>query len=139
MRWNACITLMRQLTIFNSLYFGFFVSVLHAFCRHLNIILIHFYWLSLLDSNLRFLLYCLAFCGDQLFEFYRNSYDWLPRSAVSECGKSQNRLLTVLYPFFFCLLVFYFYVAPSRVFFEYVSVRFFRWYLLILISLLTLV
>ena len=54
MRRNACIMLMKELTIFNSLYLGLFISVLHVFCRHLNIILIHFYWLLLLESVLRF-------------------------------------------------------------------------------------
>ena len=53
MRWNTCITLMKQLTIFKSLKFlGFFLRVLNAFCGHSNIILIHLYWL-LLESVLR--------------------------------------------------------------------------------------
>ena len=43
-----CITLIKQLTVFNSFYLGFFMSVLHAFYRHLNVILINFYLLLLL-------------------------------------------------------------------------------------------
>ena len=67
------------------------------------------------------LLYCLAFCGNQLFDFYRNSADWLPHDAGSGCGESRNRLQTVVYLFFFCLPVFYFYVALARVLFEKVA------------------
>ena len=67
------------------------------------------------------MLYCLAFCGNQLFEFYRNSTDWLSHDVGSGCGESWNRLLTALYLFIFCLLVLCFCVANSRVFFEYVS------------------
>ena len=54
MRWNVCITLMKELTIFNSLQLGFPMSVLHTFDRHFNITLIHLYWLLLLESVLRF-------------------------------------------------------------------------------------
>ena len=54
MRWNACMTFIKELTIFNSVWLGFIMSVLHAFQRHLNIILIHFYWCLLLESVLRF-------------------------------------------------------------------------------------
>ena len=61
----------------------------------------------------------------------------LPHDAEYGCVESRKRLLTVLYLFFLCLLVLYFHVAPSRVFFEYVSCKLFRWYLLILIGLLT--
>ena len=97
---------------------------------------IDFYFKSLSRDSL---LYCLGFCGKQLFKFYGNSTDWLPHDAGSGCGESQNRLLIVLYFFFFCLLVLYFYIALSRVFFDYVSCKLFRWYLLILIGLLTCV
>ena len=31
------------------------------------------------------------FCGNQLFESYCNSTDWLPHDAGSRCGKSRNR------------------------------------------------
>ena len=55
------------------------------------------YWGLFWDS----LFYCLAFCGNQLFEFYRSSTDWLSHDAGSGCGESWNRLLTVLYLFFF--------------------------------------
>ena len=56
MRLNACITLTKQLTIFILLQLlDFFMRVLHALCCHSNIILIHFYWLLLLESVLRFL------------------------------------------------------------------------------------
>ena len=52
---------------------------------------------------------------------YYKSTDWLPHDVGYECQESRNRIVTVLYPFFFCLLVLYFYIAPSRVFFQYVS------------------
>ena len=92
---------LKQLTFFNSLQLlGFFMSVLHAFCYHLNIILIHFYWLLLRKSVLRFPTLLSLVCGNQLFEFYQNSTDWLPHDAGSGCGESQKRLVTVLYPFF---------------------------------------
>ena len=101
--------------IFNSHYLlVIFMSVLHVFCRHSNINLIHFYWLLLLLPVLKFsapALLCYVI-WNQLFEFYRSSTDWLPHDARSGCGESQNRLLTVLCPYFFCLLVFYFYIAP---------------------------
>ena len=58
-----------------------------------------------------------------LFEFYHTSTDWLPHDLGSGCGESQNRLLTVLQPFFFCLFILYFYIAPSWVFFQYVSCK----------------
>ena len=65
------------------------------------------------------------------------STDWLLHDVGSEREESWNRLLTVLYPFFSCLLVLYFYIAPSRVLFEYLSCKLCGWYLLILIGLLT--
>ena len=68
-----------------------------------------------------YLLYCLAFWRNQVFDFDRNSTDCLPHDAKSGCGESQNRLRTVLYLLFFFLLVLYFYVAPLRVFSEQVS------------------
>ena len=102
-----------------------------------TIILIHYYWFYYWSLFWDYLLYCLAFCGNQLFEFCCNSTDWLPHDAGSECEEFRNRLLTVLYSFFFCLLVLYFYIAPSRVFFQYVSCKRFRWCLLISIGLLT--
>ena len=83
-----------RLTIFNSLWFR---TVLQAFYRHLNIILVHFYWLLLLESVLQFPASCLAFCLNQLFEFYWDSSDWLSRDKGSGCGESRNRLQTVLY------------------------------------------
>ena len=113
-----------------------------VFCMYFAVIWISFYpllvtfitcWSLFWDS----LLYCITYGGNQLFEFYRNSTDWLPHDAGSGCGESRNRLITVLYLFFFCLPDLYFYIAPSRVFFEYVSCRLFRWYLLILTGLLT--
>ena len=49
------------------------------------------------------MLLCLAFSGIKLFDFYCDSADWLQQDAGSGCGKSWNRLPTVLY--IFCLLV----------------------------------
>ena len=139
MRWHACITLMYNLLFLtHSSCWAFSWE----FCMCFSVTRISFwftfidfyYWSLFRDS----LLYWLAFCGNQFFKFYRNSTDWLPHDVGSGCGESRNRLLTVLYRFFFCLLVLYFYIAPSRVFFEYVSCKLFRWYLLILIGYLNL-
>ena len=91
------------------------MGVLHVFCHHSNIILIHFYWFLLVGSVPRFLVYCLTFCRNQLF-------------AGSGYGESRNRLLTVLY-LFFCLLMLYFCVAPSQVFFEHVFGKSFNLYI----------
>ena len=142
MQYNACEML--ETAFFSFLTHSSCWGFLWVFCMRFAVIrisfqfaFIYFYYLTLYWDSL---LYCLAFCRNQLFEFYRNSSDWLPHNAGSECGESRNRLLTVLYPFFFfffCLLVFYFYIAPSRLFFEYVSCKLFRWNLLILIGLLT--
>ena len=73
MRWNACVSLMKHLTILLTLTY-------------------------------------LVFCRNQLFDFYRNSTDWLPRDARSGCGDSRNRLQIVLHVFicvciYICLYV----------------------------------
>ena len=39
---------------------------------------------------------------------YYKSTDWLPHDVGYECQESRNRIVTVLYPFFFCLLFFTF-------------------------------
>ena len=77
-----------------------------------------------------------VFCGNQLFEFYRNSTQWFPHDARFACGESWNKLLTDLYQFF-CLLALYFYIAALQVFFECVSWQCFRLYPLNLIGPLT--
>ena len=105
-----------------------FPCVLPSFEYHFN----RFYWLLLLSLFWDSLPYYLAFCGNQLFEFYRNPTDWLLHHAGSGCVKPRNRLLTGFY--ILSVLVLYFYVTPSRVFFEYVSCKLFRWYLLISIN-----
>ena len=117
---------------------GFLMSVLHTFCHHLDINLIQFYWLLLLGSVLNFP----ALLSRVLWKpviWILSQFSWLVATYVgSGCGVSRNRLLTVLYLFFcFCLLLLYFYVDPSRVFFECVSYQRFRWSLLILVGLLT--
>ena len=71
----------------------FFMIVLQPFYRHLDIILIHFYWLSLLESVLRFPALCLTFCGNQLFD----STDCLPRDAGFGCRGWQNSLQFYIY------------------------------------------
>ena len=103
-----------------------------AYCFKLT--LVGFSWVfcmrfAIIWSNFQFsfiefwdyLLYCLSFRRNQVFDFDRNSTDCLPHDARSGCGESQNRLRTVLYLLFFFLLVLYFYVAPLRVFSEQVS------------------
>ena len=129
MRWNACITLMKELPIFNSLWLGFFTSIVHAFCRHLNIILIHFYSLLLLESVLKFLAPLSRILRKPVI-WILLQFNWL---VAAWCGiwiwgiseQINNSFISSL----FCLLVLYFHIAPSRVFFEYVSCRRFRWYI----------
>ena len=131
---------LKQLTFFfNWLQLlGFFMSVLLAYCRHSNIILIHFYWLLLLKSVLRF--------PALLSRVLRKPVIWIlskyNRLVATWCGicvwgiseQITNSFMSFL--FFFCLLVLYFYEAPSQLFFGYVSRKHFRWNLLILIGLL---
>ena len=93
---------------------------------HLNYILIHLNILPYSVLNWEYLK--MSALGTtlmtvSLFEFYHTSTDWLPPDLGSGCGKSRNRLLTVLQPFFFCLFILYFYIALSRVFFQYVSCK----------------
>ena len=138
MRWNASITPMKQLTIFNSLQLlGFFMRVLHAFCRHSNIILIHFYLLLSLESVLRFL-FLLSRVFRKPVIWILSKFNWLVVTwwRIWVWGISEQITNSFIY-FFFCLLVLCFCVAPSRVFFNYVSFKLFRWCLLILIGLLT--
>ena len=88
------------------------MSVLHEFSRHLNTILIHFYWFSLLESVPIFPALLSRVSRKLVIWFCRSSADWLPLYTGSGCGEFLNRLLSVLYLFFFCLLVLYFHVAP---------------------------
>ena len=108
MQWNTCITLIKEVTSFNSLYLSFFISVLHAFCCHLNIFLTHFYrlycWSLFWDS----LLHCLAFCTNHLFHFYRSLPGLLPHGGGFACGESWSRLLTIYMLSFFVYLYFTF-------------------------------
>ena len=127
--WNACITLMKQPTFFNLLQLlGFFMRVLHAFCRHSNIILIYFYWLLLLESVLRFLVLLSRVLQKPVIQILAK-FNWL---VATWCGITNS-----FTSFLFCLLVLYFYLTPSLVFFEYVSRKRFGRYLLILIGLST--
>ena len=131
MQYNACEML--ETTFFllfltHSSCCGFFMSVLHACCRHLNIILIRFYLFLLLKSVLRF--------PALLSRVLRKPVIWIlskyNRLVVTWCGicvwgiseQITNSFMSFL--FFFCLLVLYFNIAPSRLFFEYVSCKLFR-------------
>ena len=136
MRWNTCNTLMKELTIFNSLWLGFFMSVFHAFWRHLNIILIHFYWLLLLESVLRFPALLSRIFGKPVI-LILSQFNWLVATwcMIWVWGISEQ-ITNSFIAFIFYLLVLYFYIAPLWVFLEYVCWQLFR-YLLILIGLLT--
>ena len=112
-----------QLTLVARLFDESFACLLPSFEYHFNSVLLTF--ITGVCSEIPCFI-CLAFCRNQLFKFYRNSMDWLPHYAGSGCGDSRIRLLTVLYLFFFCLHVLYFYIAPSRVFCEYMSCKLFR-------------
>ena len=135
MLWNACITLMKELTSFSSLYLGFFMSVLHAFLSsfeyHLNSLIL----ISLLCLFWDSLLYCLAFCGNQLFELFLSQFNWLlPHDAGSGCGGILEQITNSFISFLFmftCPLLLY------SSFANICSVRVFRQYLLVLIGLLT--
>ena len=112
------------------------MSVLHAFCCHLNLILIHFYcFITGVCSEIP----CSIF--SRFAEtIYLNSISFqltgchMMRDLV--WGISEQTTNSFI-SFLFCLLVLYFYIAFSRVFFQYVSYKLFRWYLLNLIGLLT--
>ena len=67
MRWNACISLMKELTIFSSPQLSFFMSVLHSFLLFYFTFIDFYYWILFWNS----LLQCLSFCGNQLFDFYQ--------------------------------------------------------------------
>ena len=128
---------MKQLTFFNSLQLlVFFTRVLHAFCRHSNIILIHFYWLLLLESVLRFLVLLSRVLQKPVIQIFAK-FNWL---VATWCGiwvwGISKQITNSFISFLFCLLVLYFYITPSLVFFEYVPCKLFGWYLLILIGLL---
>ena len=111
--WSACITLMKELTIRNSLWLSFFLRVFSEIpCSVVS-------------------------------RFVEASYLTLITIQLTGCNMMQNlgvgdlrRLQTVFYLFFFCLRLLYFYVAPFLVFFETTFCWLFR-YLLILIGLLT--
>ena len=92
-----------------TLVVGFFMRVLHVFCCHSNIfnsLLLTF--ITGVCSEIP-LLYCLAFCGNQSFEFYRNSTDLLPHDTGSGSGECRNSLQTVIsFLFLFtCTLLLY--------------------------------
>ena len=129
MQYNACE--MIETAFFFSFFlnsiqlFGFFMIVLHVFCRHSNIILIRFY---LLKSVLRFPA-LLSRVLRKPVVWILSKFNWLVAAwceiwmwGISE--QITNSFISFL--FFFCLLVLYFYIAPSWVFFEYVSCKLFR-------------
>ena len=106
------------------------MRVLHAFCRHSNIILIHFYWLLLLESVLRFLVLLSRVLRKPVI-WILSKFNW---PVVTWCRfwvwGILEQITNSLNLFIFCLLVLCFCVAPSRVFFEYVFCKLFGWYLL---------
>ena len=136
--------------------FGFSFVKFMAF-YHFSVILIHFYWLFYWILFWDSLFQCFAFCGNQIFDFYWDSTDWLPCDEGSGCGESWNSLQTAfhmcicvclyvcgymyvcmcmcmcmcmciyicvyvcIYVYVCVLHIYMLYVAPSQVFFEYVS------------------
>ena len=145
MRYNTCEMLETAYFFLFSFFFnslqllGFFMSVLHAFCRHSNIILIHFYWFLLLKSVLRFpALLSRALrkpVTSILSKYNRLVATWCKIWVWGISEQKTNSFISFL--FFFCLLVLCFYMAPSHLFFQYVSCKLFRWNLLNLIGFLT--
>ena len=134
--WNAW----NSLLLFNSLQFlGFFMSILHTFCHHSNMILIHFYWLLFLKSVLRFPA-LLSRVLPRPVIWILSKFIWLVAAWCGIWVRGISEQITnsfISFLVFFCLLALYFYIAPLRLFFEYVSCKLFRWNLLILIGLLT--
>ena len=102
-----------------------------------NIILIDLYWLLLLEPVLRFLVLLSRVLWKPVI-WILSKFNWL---VVTWCGiwvwGILEQITNSFISFDFCLLVLCFCVAPSLVFFEYVSCKLFRWYLLILLGLLT--
>ena len=144
MQYNACEMLETCSFFFfffltHSSCWGFFMSVLHAFCCHSNIILICLYLLLLLQSVLRFRALLSRVLRKPVI-WILSKFNWLVAAwyGIWVWGISEQIIHSFIsFLFFFCLLVLYFYIAPSRLFFEYVSFKLFRWNLLILIGLLT--
>ena len=119
--------------LWNSLLF--LMRVLHGYCRHSNSILIRFYWLLLQESVLS-LLSCIL---RKPVISILSKFNWL---VATWCGMWVWRIWEQITNGFisflsFCFPVLYFYMAHSQIFFEYVSRKIFRWYLLILMGLLT--
>ena len=105
----------RKIQTRNSSVFGHFSR--SVFYRHLNIILIYFYWLLLLGSVLRF--------PAVLSRVLWKPVSWLLSqfnclvatwSGICVWGISEQITNSFISFLFFCLPVLYFYVAPSRVF-----------------------
>ena len=97
------------------------MRVLHAFCCHSYIILIHLHWLLLLESVLRFLDPLSCVLRKQVI-WVLSKFNWL---VVTWCEIWVRGILEQItnsfISFHFCLLEICFCVANSRVFFEYVS------------------
>ena len=75
-----------------------FVGFLPSFEYHFSSLLLTF--ITGVCFEEQFPVLCLAFCLNQLFEFYCDSSDWLPRddgSVLDEGRKSWKRLQTVSY------------------------------------------
>ena len=87
-----------QLALVVRLFYGSFACVLPPLEYHFNSLLLSFIIGVCSEIPCSFVL---LFWGNQLFEFYRRSTDRLSHDAGSGCGESWNRLLAVLYLFFF--------------------------------------
>ena len=95
----------RKIQTRNNSVFGHFSR--NVFYRHLNIILIYFYWLLLLGSVLRFPAVLSRVLWKPVSWLYRSSTGWLPHDLGSACGEFWNRLQTVLYLFFFVVYLYF--------------------------------
>ena len=139
MQYNACEMLETayffKLTPVLGFFHACFACFLPSFEYHFNSLLLTL----LLKSVLRFPALLSRVLWKPVISIL-SKFNWL---VVTWCGiwvwgiseQVTNSFISFL--FFFCLLVLYFCIAPSQLFFEYVSCKLFRWNLLILIGLLT--
>ena len=79
---------------FHSLYIYVYIYIINKYI-YIYIYMYIYMVLRLMETNY------LNFIAIQLT-------DWLPHDVISVSGNSQNRLLSVLYPFFFCYFSFIF-------------------------------
>ena len=137
MWWNACFTLMKQLTFFwltpvVGLFHECFVWVLPWFDYHFNSFLLTF--ITEVCCNISLFSRVLQ----KPFTWILSKFNWLvPTSCRIWVWGILEQITNSFISFLFLFTCAFFYIAPSRVFLKYVSCKLFRLYLLIFIGLLT--